>query len=210
MSVIPRVTCRRCGREFSGARSRCPYCGTRRVKSTDRVPMGTASENPGTPASERAAVNTKWQMIFGLILLAAVVLAVIVLVSVSLSSSKKEPNSSETLPPVQTQTAETASPTPTATPSPTPTPTPQAEVSSITLSYGGKTLTEFAVGVGQSVQIKATVYPVDAEAEVTWSSGDTSILTVDQEGNVKGVKKGNSKITVECGGKTVECKVYVN
>ncbi len=28
MSVIPKITCRRCGREYSGLRSRCPYCGT--------------------------------------------------------------------------------------------------------------------------------------------------------------------------------------
>ena len=73
MSVIPQVECKRCGKAFSSLRPRCPYCGTRRVKTGDRVPMTTASQNRGTPAAERAVVNTKWQMIFGLILLAAVV-----------------------------------------------------------------------------------------------------------------------------------------
>ena len=62
MSVIPKITCRRCGREYSGLRSRCPYCGTGRSKSAERIPLRTSSENAGTPAAEHAAVNTKWQM----------------------------------------------------------------------------------------------------------------------------------------------------
>ena len=210
MSVIPRVTCRRCGREYSGIRSRCPYCGTRRVKSTDRVPMGTASETPGTPASERAAVNTKWQMLFGLILLAAVVIAVIVLVTVSISSSKK-PADNQTAaitPPLQSSVV---SEPPVATPSPTPTPTPSPtpQVSSITITFLGSPRTEFAAKVGDSVPLKATVYPVDSEAEVTWSSEDESIVKVDQGGNVTAVGKGNTKIVVACGGVTAECKVYI-
>ena len=65
MSVIPKITCRRCGREYSGLRSRCPYCGTSRSRSAERIPLRTSSENAGTPAAEHAAVNTKWQMLFG-------------------------------------------------------------------------------------------------------------------------------------------------
>ena len=65
MSVIPKITCRRCGREYSGLRSRCPYCGTSRKKSAERIPLRTSSANAGTPAAEHAAVNTKWQLLFG-------------------------------------------------------------------------------------------------------------------------------------------------
>jgi len=86
MSVIPKITCRRCGREYSGLRSRCPYCGTSRKKSAERIPLRTSSENAGTPAAEHAAVNTKWQLLFGGILLIAVVAAVIVLITVSLNA----------------------------------------------------------------------------------------------------------------------------
>ena len=77
MGFIPRLTCRRCGRQYSGLHSRCPYCGTRRVKSSDRVPSPTPAMNPGTDAARRAGTGTKWQMIFGAILLGAVILAVI-------------------------------------------------------------------------------------------------------------------------------------
>ena len=89
MNIIPKVECRRCGREFSGLRSRCPYCGTTRVRAGDTVPPITASEVPGTPASQRAEVNTRWQTIFGLLLLACVVLAVIVLITISLADAKE-------------------------------------------------------------------------------------------------------------------------
>lgn len=208
MSVIPHVTCRRCGREYSGMRSRCPYCGTRRVKSTDRVPMGTASETGGTPASERAAVNTKWQMLFGVILLIAVVIAVIVLITISISGSKNPtPNNTVATPPVQT-TAITEPPAATPSPSPTPSPTPQ--VSSITITFLGSERTEFAAKVGEVVALKAKVYPVDTEAEVVWASEDESVVKVDQEGNVTAVGRGNTKISASCGGQTATCKVYIS
>ena len=89
MNIIPKVECRRCGREFSGLRSRCPYCGTTRVRAGDTVPPITASEVPGTPAAQRAEVNTRWQTIFGLLLLACVVLAVVVLITISLADAKE-------------------------------------------------------------------------------------------------------------------------
>lgn len=212
MSVIPHVTCRRCGREYSGARSRCPYCGTRRVNSADRVPMGTASETDGTPAAERAAVNTRWQMIFGLILLAAVVIAVIVLVTVSISGGNTSDNSqAAATPAVVTDAAATAEPTPTPTPTPTPSPTPT--VSSVTITFLGSQRTEFAAKVSEVVSLKAQVYPVDTTAEVTWTSEDESVVKVEKTGDftadVTAVAKGNTKITVSCGGQTAECKVYV-
>ena len=91
MSFIPHVICRRCGRQFSGLRARCPYCGTRRVRQSQRVPASSASTDPGSAAGERAESNARWQLIFGGILLLAVILAVVVLVSISLNSSTENP-----------------------------------------------------------------------------------------------------------------------
>ena len=85
MGFIPKTTCRRCFREYSGLRSRCPYCGTKKVKDSTRTPASTDSTVRGTAANSRAAANAKWQMIFGAIILAVVILAVIVLISVSIS-----------------------------------------------------------------------------------------------------------------------------
>ena len=128
MSVIPEVKCRRCGESFSALRSRCPNCGTRRVTQSGRTPAPTSSQVKGTAAYERAETNTRWQLIFGLILVAAVILAVIVMVSTSLNGldnqSGKSNNTVITTPsPTPVNTAPTVEPPPTPTPTPAATPT---------------------------------------------------------------------------------------
>ena len=233
MSLIPRVACKRCGKEFSSLRPRCPYCGTRRVKTGDRVPMTTSSQNRGTPAAERAALNTKWQMVFGLILLAAVILAVIVLVTVGLNDAKADTASApQNTPIANTPTPEPATPSPEvseepeatdepdasaapettddpeASASPEPSETPDANtVQSITLTFFGSPRSEFATAVGTEVQLNAQLSP-DTGAAVTWKSADESVATVNN-GLVKGVKSGTTTITATCDGVTAKCIVYV-
>lgn len=203
MSVIPKITCRRCGREYSGLRSRCPYCGTSRKKSAERIPLRTSSENAGTPAAEHAAVNTKWQLLFGGILLIAVVAAVIVLITVSLNAEK---NSSAAVDPTPPATVSSAAPVTT----PTPTPTPTPSVTSVTITFLGSKRTEFAAKVGDEVQLSATVYPTGTEQTVTWSSKDESVAKVSDKGVVTGVGKGTTTITAECGGVKADCTVYIS
>lgn len=203
MSVIPKITCRRCGREYSGLRSRCPYCGTSRKKSAERIPLRTSSENTGTPAAEHAAVNTKWQLLFGGILLIAVVAAVIVLITVSLNAEK---NSSAAVDPTPPATVSSAAPVTT----PTPTPTPTPSVTSVTITFLGSKRTEFAAKVGDEVQLSATVYPTGTDQTVTWSSKDESVAKVSDKGVVTGVGKGTTTITAECGGVKADCTVYIS
>lgn len=203
MSVIPKITCRRCGREYSGLRSRCPYCGTSRKKSAERIPLRTSSENAGTPAAEHAAVNTKWQLLFGGILLIAVVAAVIVLITVSLNAEKNPSASVEPTPPATVSSA-----APVTTPTPTPTPTPS--VTSVTITFLGSKRTEFAAKVGDEVQLSATVYPTGTDQTVTWSSKDESVAKVSDKGVVTGVGKGTTTITAECGGVKADCTVYIS
>lgn len=203
MSVIPKITCRRCGREYSGLRSRCPYCGTSRKKSAERIPLRTSSANAGTPAAEHAAVNTKWQLLFGGILLIAVVAAVIVLITVSLNAEK---NSSAAVDPTPPATVSSAAPVTT----PTPTPTPTPSVTSVTITFLGSKRTEFAAKVGDEVQLSATVYPTGTDQTVTWSSKDESVAKVSDKGVVTGVGKGTTTITVECGGVKADCTVYIS
>ncbi len=203
MSVIPKITCRRCGREYSGLRSRCPYCGTSRKKSAERIPLRTSSENAGTPAAEHAAVNTKWQLLFGGILLIAVVAAVIVLITVSLNAEK---NSSAAVDPTPPATVSSAAPVTT----PTPTPTPTPSVTSVTITFLGSKRTEFAAKVGDEVQLSATVYPTGTDQTVTWSSKDESVAKVSDKGVVTGVGKGTTTITAECGGVKADCTVYIS
>ena len=204
MSFIPTVTCRRCGHQYSGIHRRCPNCGTRRVQQSGRTPAGTASTVRGTAANGRVAVNAKWQMVFGLILVAAIIIAVIVLVTLSL-------NGEDTKPVVTITPVSSISPTP--TPTPTPTSTPSVTVTSIKVRYYNEERKEFAVSVGGTTPLNAEVYPKDVTASVDWAVADSSIasISVKDDGTVevKGVKSGNTTLTATCGGITATCKVYV-
>ena len=65
---------------------------------------------------------------------------------------------------------------------------------------------------GSSEQLTAKVKPENADnKKVSWSSDKTDIVTVDNEGNVKGINVGKAKITVttEDGEKTATCEVTV-
>lgn len=202
MGFIPTITCRKCGRHYSGIRSRCPNCGTKRVKQSSRTASTTDSARPGTSANSRAALNTRWQMIFSLILLIAVIAAVIVLISASLDG-KNDPDADIT------PTSDIVEPTPTATPIPTPSPSPTPTITSITISFLAETKTEFAMNIGDMVPLTATAYPLDVNAEITWSSTDESICLVDQDGVVTGVGSGWASVIAESGGVSAECKVWV-
>ena len=55
---------------------------------------------------------------------------------------------------------------------------------------------EKEVAVGQTISLTASVLPEDAAMQdVTWASQDEKIATVDGNGNVTGVKRGNARIT---------------
>lgn len=69
--------------------------------------------------------------------------------------------------------------------------------------------TSATVKTGQSISLGYTVSPSDANSTITWSSKDKSIATVDQNGNVTGVKKGETTITAKSGTITAKIKVTV-
>lgn len=68
------------------------------------------------------------------------------------------------------------------------------------------------LGSGQTYKIIYKITPEDASNKnVKWISSDTNIAEVDSEGNVKGISKGNVRITAitEDGGKWDSCTVSV-
>ncbi len=82
-----------------------------------------------------------------------------------------------------------------------------ARVASVSLNKGEITLDE-----GESQTLVATVSPDNAtDKSVSWTSSDTAVATVDQNGKVTAVKAGSATITVKTtdGGKTATCAVTV-
>ena len=200
MGLIKKTICPKCGQEYSVLRADCPYCGTRQQKPSARTPRSSDAVRKGTAASARAEVNTKWQLLFGLCLVAAVIIAVIVLITTTIhgdyavAAMSQSPSSVDTL---------TPPPTPTSTPTPTPT------VESITITFLGEPKTEFSTNVGGTTQLKAIVYPLDVVGTVEWSSSKDAVLTVDQNGLVTAVGAGWATVVARCYGAATECKVLV-
>ena len=70
--------------------------------------------------------------------------------------------------------------------------------------------TSLRINVGESETLVATIKPENAtDKDVTWSSSDSAIATVDETGKVTAVKEGSATITAKAGEKTAECKVNV-
>ena len=66
---------------------------------------------------------------------------------------------------------------------------------------------------GKTNTLKTKIYPNNAtDKSVVWSSEDSSIVTVDQKGNIKGIKGGTTKIvaTTNSGAKVAKCLVTVD
>nr|WP_242999813.1 leucine-rich repeat protein [Ruminococcus bromii] len=70
--------------------------------------------------------------------------------------------------------------------------------------------TSLTLDVGKSYTLTKTVSPSDAVTSYTWSSSNTSVVTVDGNGKVTAKKTGTATITVKTSnGKTATCKVTV-
>lgn len=70
--------------------------------------------------------------------------------------------------------------------------------------------TELELIVGSSGQLKATVSPDNAtDKTIVWTSSDSNIATVDENGLVQAIAAGNVVITASCGEVKAECKVTV-
>lgn len=203
MALIPKNTCRKCNSQYSGLKNRCPYCGARRTVTSTRAARPTSSTVQGSHSRARAEANTKWQIIFGGVLLVAVVVSVIILITVSLKNrAEQAPEATPELPSTEI-TPFTMTAPPTEPPVETPT------VTSITIKFLDDERKEFAMDPGQEIQLTAQPYPLDVEAEVIWKSTNESILTVDSTGKVTGVSSGMASVTATCGAATAECNVWV-
>ena len=83
--------------------------------------------------------------------------------------------------------------------------TVKVPVKYVMLSQNSLTLNE-----GESVTLKATVIPDDADnKDVTWSTSDGSIVSVDQNGTIHALKQGSADILAKAGDIQATCTVTV-
>lgn len=80
---------------------------------------------------------------------------------------------------------------------------PEVEVTGVSLDE-----TTLSVAVNDSAELVATILPTGAKGDVTWTSSNTTIATV-ENGKVKGVKIGTANIIATVGTFTATCAVTV-
>ena len=66
--------------------------------------------------------------------------------------------------------------------------------------------TKLTLTAGKSETLKIT----GTKSKITWSTSNKNIATVSKTGVVKGIKKGNVKITAKVNGKKITCTITVN
>lgn len=226
MGMIPQVTCRNCRKKFSKLKKHCPYCGMERVRQSTRAAASTASTVKETSANQRAKNMAKYRMIFGGIILVAVIACTIAMVSISiqnadsaakddkqdsgqastaLSDNKKDEVDTDQKDDADQQDNDND-------------PDPDADdqqsgassVTSIAITYLSTEKTEFSMAIGDKIQLDASVYPQsEADRSVTWSTSNTSVISVSDDGLVTGIGSGEAYVIATCEGVQKQCKVYV-
>lgn len=72
--------------------------------------------------------------------------------------------------------------------------------------------TSLNIKVGAEAYLEANIQPFEAssDANITWESSDSSVVTVSQYGNVSGLKEGQATIIAKCGNLSATCLVNVS
>ncbi len=132
-------------------------------------------------------------------------------------TSKKEKTSKSTKTEETSKSVETSKPTKATTPTATSKPVEQSkpvkpskptvvDVTSVVLNKTSLSLT-----VGDSNKLSATVNPSNAtNKNIMWTTTDKTVVSVDNNGNVKALKAGTANITAKSNnGKTAKCQITV-
>ncbi len=126
------------------------------------------------------------------------------------SESKQTLTTQETLKPTGT-TSLTETPNPAETPKPAKTPASTDKLSNSTIQIADVSFAcyEYNLIKGKSVEIQTIIDPFNATETVSWTSSNTSIVTVNK-GVIKAVGNGNAVVTATApNGDTASCTVYV-
>ncbi len=212
MARIPKVRCRGCGCEFSALRADCPQCGLRRTIGDTASKAPAPARRPMPKAqTDRAQRRSNWQLVIGLLLIAAAVLAVVLMLFSGRSGQAGIPAKA------------TPTPSPTYEPRPTPTPSPTPTVENIKIFFLNNEILPDAGGFTMYVgdpplTISARAYPNDklSDARFSWRvSDDTKAKLTPSEDTqscevqVLASAGGYINLTVECFGVTYSVPLYI-
>ena len=210
MAIVNEIKCARCDRKYSGVRSRCPYCGARRIG------RGKYSEDSD---------NAKGKMLLSVIIMAVFTVAAGVLLFTTdvdagnpIPEDTPDPSSLEddinTLFPIET-------PTPTPPPEPSPVAPPAVQSIEIWVAPRSHKVEDFTLSrVGDTIDLTAIVDPVSMQdsVDIEWEVRKLNEEHPDvfEFAHVPGgirilaLASGSAKLVVTAGDKSAETFVRVN
>ena len=205
------IKCPVCGEKYSSSYRRCPFC-----EEEDRPRKVSGKRRGGHHVAERKHTHSARGPLI------AVLLVVLVIFSWYLFGGKfmekiqeDRANDVENVDPAPVDPAPVdptpVDPPPVVEPEPE---TPTVDPAALTVGTNvGTTLKKddsgrFDCTIRMSDSIQLILRGTDAA--VTWSSEDTSVVTVSADGKLKPVKAGTANVTASVGGATVRCVVRIN
>lgn len=208
------IKCPVCGEKYSSSYRRCPFC-----EEEDRPRKVSGKRRGGHHVAERKHTHSARGPLI------AVLLVVLVIFSWYLFGGKfmekiqeDRANDVENVDPTPvdpTPDDPAVTPDEPAPPVVEPEPeTPTVDPAALTVGTNvGTTLKKddsgrFDCTIRMSDSIQLILRGTDAA--VTWSSEDTSVVTVSADGKLKPVKAGTANVTASVGGATVRCVVRIN
>lgn len=208
------IKCPVCGEKYSSSYRRCPFC-----EEEDRPRKVSGKRRGGHHVAERKHTHSARGPLI------AVLLVVLVIFSWYLFGGKfmekiqeDRANDVENVDPAPVDpTPDDPAVTPDEPAPPVVEPEPETHtVDPTALTVGtnvGTTLKKddsgrFDCTIRMSDSIQLILRGTDAA--VTWSSEDTSVVTVSADGKLKPVKAGTANVTASVGGATVRCVVRIN
>lgn len=202
------IRCENCGEDYSITYKRCPFCDERpgRGGVSGRRVANTRGGGYGRPASTlKAAI---WVGSFLVILAAAFIIYRFIGAPIFGGKDPTPPGSQSSVSsqdPVSSGSGQSSGDNSGGSGSISDIPTPAAE--GIVLSENDTTLE-----AGESRQLTANLLPEGVSGNVTWSSSDPSVATVDITGLVTNVNTASSTkkvtVTAACGDVSAEAVVY--
>ena len=224
---MSKVICEICGTAYPDTENECPVCGFEKTETAEILEEeGTAAANPGhvkggrfsksnvnkknsdsnrkaeAPA-KRKRKKKRGNSDRGLIIAIIVLLLAIIATAgyIYIKYFAPEWAAGEDTKPVETTTKPTIQTLP---------PQTQGSTETADLSCTGLTLYEESVRlneIGGRWLLNVVPTPANTTDVITYSSGDGSVVTVSETGEIIAVGNGETVITITCGEITVECKV---
>ena len=212
MSIINEIKCARCDRKYSGVRSRCPYCGARRIG------RGKYSEDSD---------NAKGKMLISILIMAVFTVGAGILlfttpVDADAQSPADDPSINSPEDDIEQVIGILPEPTPVyEEPEPEEPVIIQPEISSLTITYSGSPLrdNEFTMSVRDNpIPLNIRIEPPGSESglEIKWWSEDPDVADVVEAPGMGGlgatvtsISTGTTRIFVSVGDKEASCLVRI-